>query len=220
MESNIISNPQAQRPASPALHKRSTPLENRCSFGLEDGGHFPELISQLLQEGYKVRFRAPGTSMWPAILDGDVLMVEPIEPPAIQMGDIILYQADERVIAHRVIEIEKVESQKFASACRPCHSSTTAAGRKRASHQHYAFILRGDASSSDDEPVSPDQILGKIAAVERHHRSLNPYGLKHKLACRARLWGSRLKRMFIFLHLMASGRGGFATKTQRRKDEY
>ena len=148
-----------------------------------------------------MRFRAPGTSMWPAILDGDVLLVEPIEPDAIKMGDIILYQADERIIAHRVIHIEKVESQNSPFACLPCHSSTANAGQKRAPLKHYAFILRGDASYSDDEPVYPDQILGKIVAVERHHRCLNPYRLKHKLVCRARVWGSRLKRMFIFLAL-------------------
>ena len=90
MESNIISDSQAQRPASAALHKRSTPLEDRGSFGVDDGDFFPELISLLLQDGHKVRFRAPGTSMWPAILDGDVLMVEPIEPDAIKLRDIIM----------------------------------------------------------------------------------------------------------------------------------
>ena len=146
--------------------------------------------------------------MRPAIRDGDVLMVEPIEPDAIQMGDIILYQADERIIAHRVIDIEKVESPNSQSACLPCHSSAANAGRKRAPLTHYAFILRGDASYSYDEPVYPDQILGKIVAVERHNRSINPYSLKHKLACRARAWGSRLRSMLIpILKTWSSGPG-------------
>ena len=147
---------------------------------INDADILPELILQVLQDGHKVRFRAPGNSMQPAIIDGDVLMVEPIGPAAINIGDIILYQAARRIIAHRVMHVEKGGIPKDQPATRI---------------MHYSFILRGDASYSYDEPVYPDQILGKIVSVERNGRSINPYSSIYKISCMARIWGLRLKRL-------------------------
>ena len=149
---------------------------------MDDADIFPELISQVLKDGHKVRFRAPGKSMQPAILDGDCLTVEPIRPPVIQRGDIILYQAEERIVAHRVMNIGKGKITKNQPA-----TPVT----------HYSFILRGDASYSYDEPVYPDQILGKIVSVERNGRIINPYSSIYKISCMARVWGSRLKKLVL-----------------------
>ena len=158
---------------------------------------FPELILQLLQGGHKVRFQAPGKSMRPLILDGDVLLVEPIEPAAIKIGDIILYQADEHIIAHRVVDIEEVESQNAQSLGLPLNSSASNAGHTARPISLYAFILRGDASFSYDEPVYSDQLLGKVIAIERNGGNINPYSISHKLTCLVRFWGSRIKRVFL-----------------------
>ena len=68
---------------------------------------FPELITELLQDGYKVNFSAPGHSMFPTIMANETIMVEPIDSPTVRMGDIILYRTNGRLIAHRVIGIEK-----------------------------------------------------------------------------------------------------------------
>jgi signal peptidase I len=140
------------------------------------------MISQILGDGHNVRFKAPGNSMRPAILDGDCLEVEPIGPAAIKMGDIILYQSQERIIAHRVMDIGKGEIPKTPPAARITH---------------YSYILRGDASYSYDEPVYADQILGKIVSVERNGRRINPYSSLYKISCRARVWGSRIKRLLL-----------------------
>jgi signal peptidase I len=149
---------------------------------MDDADILPGMISQILRDGHNVRFKAPGNSMRPAILDGDCLMVEPVGPAAIKIGDIILYQAQDRIIAHRVMDIGKGEIAKTQPAARITH---------------YSFILRGDASYSYDEPVYPDQILGKIVSIERNGRIFNPYSRIYKIACKARLWGSRLKRLIL-----------------------
>jgi signal peptidase I len=175
-----ISQTKAKRSSNEALLERSAPKDDPCNLCEGDAEIFPELISQILRDGHKVRFRAPGKSMQPVILDGDCLMVEPIGPAAIKMGDIILYQAEERIIAHRVMDIGKGEISKT---------------QPEAHITHYSFILRGDASYSYDEPVYPDQILGKIVSVERNGRIINPYSSIYKISCRARVWGSRLKRL-------------------------
>jgi phage repressor protein C with HTH and peptisase S24 domain len=41
---------------------------------------FEQACVELLREGYLVKFRAPGDSMYPTICDGDLITVEPIKP--------------------------------------------------------------------------------------------------------------------------------------------
>ena len=180
MRINNILHPIAKRFSIATLRKQSDYQADPRNRYLDDADVVPELISQLLQDGHLVRFRAPGKSMQPAILDGDCLMAEPIGPAAIKMGDIIVYQAEQRIIAHRVMDIGKGEIAQTQPAARMTH---------------YSFILRGDASYSYDEPVYPDQILGKIVCVERNGRHINPYSRIYKISCMARVWASRLRRL-------------------------
>jgi hypothetical protein len=182
LELNSIADPVSKRSPGGAIAKQCDHQGSGCTHCVDDADILPELISHILRDGHNVRFKAPGKSMRPAILDGDCLMVEPIGPTAIKMGDIILYQAEERIIAHRVMDIGKGEIPKTPTAARIAH---------------YSFILRGDASYSYDEPVYPDQILGKIVSVERNGRIINPYSSIYKIVCMARVWGARLKRLIL-----------------------
>lgn len=196
MESETSTHFQARPSANATLHKCGTRLDDGATLCDSDSNIFPELISQLLLGGCNVRFRAPGNSMRPAILDGDVLLVAPIKFGAIVRGDIILYRADEHIIAHRVIDIESAGSRILQLPNASCRSSDDRGGRKCASHMHCAYILRGDASNSNDEPVYADQVLGRVIAVTRNNRSFDPYSVNHKFYCRARKWGARLIRFF------------------------
>jgi hypothetical protein len=156
--------------------------------------------------------------MYPVILDGETLIVEPIAPSAVKVGDIILYKFEEKLIAHRVISIHKFNSRNTqppalspqslvtqSSALSPQSSTTESSAPSplssmtdsSARSNQYSLILRGDASYSYDEPVYADQILGKVIAIERNGRSINPYSLKHKVSCWARIWKSRIKRILF-----------------------
>jgi signal peptidase I len=180
LETDNNSQPQAKRSSSGALIERSAPPQATCNIREGNADIFPELMSQVLLNGHKIRFCAPGKSMQPAILDGDCLMVEPVEAAAVKVGDIILYHTQNRIIAHRVMDIGKGEI----------------AGSQAIAHViHYSFILRGDAAYSYDEPVHADQIVGKIVSVERNGRHINPYSWIYKIECMARIWGARLKRL-------------------------
>ena len=75
---------------------------------------FPELITELLQDGYKVSFSAPGHSMYPTIMANETIMVEPIDPAAVKPGDIILYRTNNHLIAHRVVKIDKKNDNTIA----------------------------------------------------------------------------------------------------------
>jgi hypothetical protein len=144
--------------------------------------NFARICIDLLRRGNRVRFRAPGHSMYPTILHEDVITVAPVKSEAIKVGDIVLYQSENSVIAHRVVKIKNksdihTDSQSSVLSTQSC------------------FILRGDARPACDDPINAEQILGKIVSVERNGRCIDPYSLKFKLIRYARRLLSRLKRL-------------------------
>ena len=132
--------------------------------------HFGDLSGELFSLGLGVRFRAPGTSMHPTIRHGDVITVEPVAPDKLKRGDIILYRLQNGFIAHRLVNIEE------RNGC------------------GLTFFWRGDASTTCDAPVKPEQVLGKIVCLERGHRRIDPYGLKVRLWSLLYLSLARLRR--------------------------
>jgi signal peptidase I len=144
--------------------------------------NFAQICIDLLRSGNRVRFRAPGYSMYPTILHEDVITVQPLKAEAIKVGDIVLYQSENSVIAHRVVRIENksdIHTDSQSSALSP---------------QSF-FILRGDARPANDNPINAEQILGKVVCVERNGRCINPYRLKAQLTFYIRRLVSRLRRL-------------------------
>ena len=143
---------------------------------------FLEMSTELLECGHSVRFKAPGRSMQPTIKEGETITVDPIAPEEVKRGDIILYRTPGGVVAHRVVGIERKMSTQSSSLI-----------------PHHLFLLRGDAATTCDAPVAPDQVLGKVICVERDGRSINPYCVRVKTLRLARLIASRIKRWLLQL---------------------
>jgi signal peptidase I len=156
---------------------------------------FPEIITELLQDGYKVSFRAPGHSMFPTIMANETIIVEPIEPATVKLGDIVLYRTNGRLIAHRVICIQQKINQTELLSHVSSKRSSNAHSHPQPSvlSPHHYYILRGDASATCDDPVTVEQILGKVVSVERDGCRVNPYSFSQRLAGAARRLSSRLK---------------------------
>ena len=166
---------------------------------------FFKLITELLQDGYKVNFCASGHSMYPTILANETIVVEPIDPGSVRLGDIILYRTNSRLTAHRVIRIEKEINADIAEPQGSTHdrSQTFSEGKSpllpalnngvfdEGGALH--FVLRGDAGSTCDEPVKGGQILGKVVSIERNGCSIDPYSFMHKLSRLAFFWVIRIK---------------------------
>ena len=129
-----------------------------------------DLSTELLGRGKRVRFRAPGRSMYPTIRENEAITVEPVKPQDVKLGDIILYRSDDNVVAHRVMRIEKDRSDALR------------------------FILREDTWGTLDAPVQAEQILGKVVSVERAGRNIDPYSMRAKARLLVHTIGSRLKR--------------------------
>ena len=178
---------------------------------------FFKLIAELLQDGYKVNFCAPGHSMYPTILANETIVVEPIDPGSVRLGDIILYRTNSRLTAHRVIRIEKEINADLAEPQRSTcdRSQTISEGDspllavqksgifdncgtfqvQRSSNEALHFVLRGDAGSACDELVKGGQILGKVVSIERNGCSIDPYSFMHKLSSLAFFCAIRIKRL-------------------------
>ena len=106
---------------------------------------FDVLVRELLESGLHVRFRAAGRSMAPAVGDGDVLTIAPVDPAQVAVGDVILCDTWRGPLAHRVTSVDARDSRR-------------------------RFVLRGDCSLEDDAPVEGRQVRGRLVAVERDGR--------------------------------------------------
>jgi signal peptidase I len=176
-EANILSRTQAKRSSSETLLKRSAPDADRNGLKIDSAKIYPDLIVDLLMNGHRVKFRAPGYSMYPTILHEDVITVEPVEAYTLKVGDIALYRKENSLIAHRVVKIE-IKNDSQSSVLSP---------------QSY-FILRGDARPASDDPVAAEQVLGKVVRIETNGRGINPYGFKAKITFNVLRLVFRLKR--------------------------
>jgi len=125
--------------------------------------------------------------MYPTIKEGETITVVPVAPFDIKRGDILLYIVGRKVIAHRLVRInrEKSDSTTQSSTLNP----------------KQLFILRGDASASYDELVEAHQVLGKVVSVEKGGRSIDLYSKRAKMLRIAYAWASRLKRRMIRIFL-------------------
>jgi len=116
---------------------------------------FNEITAELLRRGNRVRFRASGASMQPTIEDGELITVAPVAPESVKRGDILLYQTESGIHAHRVVGRVKGTVPLLQGDC-PLDR----------------YLLRGDASVSCDAPVQLEQVIGRVVAVQRGGRSL------------------------------------------------
>lgn len=134
------------------------------------------LISECLTHGRAVRFRAPGRSMHPTIRENEAVIVASVSASALAIGDIVLCRSGDKITAHRLIRID--------------HES----GNAPTAERRLRFIMRGDACSDSDPPAGPEQLLGKVLAVERKGRRIDPCGFFPSLYTRTYRFLSRLLR--------------------------
>ena len=154
-----------------------------------DPSSLVSLMTDLLSHGHGVRFEAPGRSMYPTIKEGETITVQPVEPCNVKPGDILLYLVDKRVIAHRLVSIERNSNDAGF------HHSSLSPQPSALSFKHSSlitqpsalfsplstFLFRGDASATFDEPVAAQQVLGKVVSVERGGHSIDLYSWRAKI---------------------------------------
>jgi len=105
------------------------------------------LASETLRSSGSLRLQVTGWSMLPAVMPGEVLIVERVEPKNVSAGDVVLFERDHRLFAHRVIALD---------------------------HSDGGMITKGDAMLRPDRPVSESELLGKVSFLIRNGKMLQP----------------------------------------------
>jgi hypothetical protein len=87
--------------------------------------------------------------MFPAVLPGDVLVVQRKEIGNLVQGDIVLFKRDDRLFAHRIVG--RMERNGV-----PC------------------VVTSGDSLPHKDPPVFPHELLGRVSSIVRGRREISP----------------------------------------------
>jgi hypothetical protein len=130
-----------------------------------------DIATAYLRDGLTVRLSAFGHSMTPAIASGDALIVQASSPSALRVGEVVLCRLGNHLVAHRIARLRNGPS----------------------------FLLRCDQTGVDDGWVDPEQILGRVIAVEHDgERRAIPY---HPMLLFARRLVTELRTSLIDLAL-------------------
>jgi signal peptidase I len=97
------------------------------------------LFAEVVSRHGAAKLKAWGTSMVPAILPGDTLVVEHQQISGLAAGDVAVYLRAGRLFAHRVLEV--------------------------VNEPDAALITRGDAMDCDDPPVLAHEVIGRVTSI-------------------------------------------------------
>ena len=117
------------------------------------------LAESVLQAGVSLQFQAHGSSMTPAIRDGDTLLIAPTQAHELRMGQIVLCQTENnRYVVHRIV-------------------------RRCRQQGGVSFLLKGDQCRSADGWVDGSRILGQAIQARRPGKTVRLGGAGQ------RVWG-------------------------------
>jgi signal peptidase I len=108
-----------------------------------------QLFLEVLQSSGQAKLAVTGSSMLCSIWPGDILEVHRQSMAEISPGEVVLFARHGGFSAHRVVE-------------------------KVGGPERTLLITRGDHLSQPDSPVSPEELLGRVTAILRGGRRIEP----------------------------------------------
>lgn len=117
------------------------------------GKDFSFLIKAVVEKGASVKFKVTGKSMFPNILNKDILTLVPYKNTSPEVGDVVAIHvsANNQVFIHRIIK-----------------------------KMNGVFLLKGDNAFKSDGFFSGKSIVGYICNIERDHRQIQVNSFKNK----------------------------------------
>lgn len=107
---------------------------------------FAELLREVAIQGNVLRARSLGRSMQPLLYSGDLLFIEHQDFHHLKAGNIIFFRdKNGSYVIHRLV-------------------------RKSKSSEN--LITKGDNSRKFDDPLTSEQIIGKVIEIRRHNKKL------------------------------------------------
>jgi signal peptidase I len=137
----------------------------------------------LLAEGKTLKVRAEGYSMYPSIKPGSVIYIEPFETGNEPVpGEIIAWKKESGFVVHRLVMVLKEEEKS-------------------------SFVTRGDSCIYEDDPITFEQLAGRVVTVETpdgkpvpaiNYLKPDPNYSVNRLLVRMKLYLEKAKRIFSF----------------------
>jgi signal peptidase len=101
------------------------------------------LLKEVIRKQGWVELPAEGTSMFPLIKQGNICRFDSCEAMKLKKGEIILFHTlSGGLVAHRLLSIESINEQ-------------------------VTYVLKGDTNFGADEPVGQEQLIGKLASINK-----------------------------------------------------
>ena len=114
------------------------------------------LAGSLLNDNRTLSYRLKGNSMYPTLQAGDTAFVDICPVEQLKKGDIVVFKANNMLIAHRVVEI-------------------------KSTNQEFYIQTKGDNCLQTDAFFKSDVLLGKINSFTRNGRRISIKSLRMKL---------------------------------------
>jgi hypothetical protein len=108
-----------------------------------------QLFLEVLKSFGQAKLAVTGSSMLSSIWPGDILEVRRQNAAEVCAGEVVLFEREGRLLAHRVVE-------------------------KVGGPERTLLITRGDGLREPDSPVSPEELLGHVTAILRGGRRIEP----------------------------------------------
>ena len=104
------------------------------------------LGAELLGTGHTIRITASGYSMYPAIRQGDIIEISPVEPgAALTPGELIAIKRETDFIVHRFLGYFEKEGKRW-------------------------LFTRGDSNLRPDRSVGEEALAGRVVTIIRGRR--------------------------------------------------
>jgi hypothetical protein len=121
-----------------------------------------QVVADAVRTFGELRLRVTGSSMLPSVWPGDILSVRQCVIAEVRLGDIILFERDGGLCAHRVVD-------------------------KIVGPDQDSLITQGQQLPRPDPPVSAAELLGRVTSIERGELRIDPragLGLWPRIASR------------------------------------
>ena len=137
---------------------------------LEKDAFWLDWFKEELTQGRSVVLPCKGYSMYPAFKPGEKLIVEPFDSEKISLNDVLVFENENQLIAHRLISFRSTEG---------------------------SYLTQGDSCLFEDNCVEASAILGKITFVVKNGRKVS-IKTKHVNNVQRYFWRSLLNIYWFF----------------------
>jgi len=115
-----------------------------------------DFAETILDDDHSLSIKMQGYSMYPTLRAGDVGNVQKCVPEDLKIGDIIVFRSNNKLVAHRLIQIKSTKGIRF-------------------------YLTKGDKNYHFDPPFTDESLVGILKTFTRKNRVIKIDALKMKI---------------------------------------